>query len=425
MLTKEIQKDEAIKSTGFLYWDKNGHRIRQEVKNFLSIGRDSSNLLVLGDTSVSRHHVRIEKETETGPFVIQDMNSRNGLFLNGTRVYKAILTDNDKITLGDFHLYFSFDQYGLSWPLKTKSLNKDWNKELACVPHAAQTDSPILILGPSGTGKEILAQIIHQASKRNQGPLVSVNCSALTESLVESELFGHKKGSFTGSISNRKGAFLSATQGTLFLDEVGDLPLTLQPKFLRAIEYQEIKPVGSDEVFKTDARIISATHQDLNLKSEIREFRQDLFYRLNVVTICIPPLRERMEDFDNLLKNFALVIGVTFSDQAVEVLKSYHWPGNIRELKNMVERARAFFANDVIDKEKACYILSQGKQKSVDKYPFHTLKELEKSTIVKLLKLYKGNQKKVADTLDIPKSTLSDRLKRYKIQASYYKENRV
>ncbi len=420
MLTTKINHHHKSQSIGFLCWDKGGHSEQREVKKLLSIGREDTNLLVLEDNCVSRHHARIERKEDSGFFILKDMNSRNGVFLNGNRIYQAVLSHNDKIQIGNLTFTFSFEKYNHKWQLSTQSLNEKWNQQLNRIPHLAQTDCPILILGPSGTGKEIIAQIIHKLSPRNKLPLVSVNCSALTETLVESELFGHTKGSYTGAIQDRKGAFIAANRGTLFLDEIGDLPLKLQPKFLRAIEYQEIKPVGSDITLKTNVRIISATHQDLKNKSEENEFRKDLYYRLNVVTISIPALKDRMEDFEPLLHSFTLKEGVTFSTKAINILKNYHWPGNIRELKNTVSRAKALFTNETIDEEKAAFILDQGEK---EQKTFMTLKGLEKTAITTSLKRFNGNQSKAATALDIPRSTLHDRIQEYGINVKQFKDS--
>ncbi len=418
MLTIKIDHNYKNQSVGFLNWSKEKHNEQIEVKNFLSIGREAKNLLTLDDSCISRHHARIEKKEDSGFFILKDMNSRNGVFLNGNRIYQAVLSHNDKIQIGNVSFTFSYEKYNPRWLFNSRSFNEKWNQQLSRIPHLAQTDCPILILGPSGTGKEIVAQMIHKNSHRNKAPLVSVNCSALTESLVESELFGHTKGSYTGAIKDRKGAFIAATNGTLFLDEIGDLPLNLQPKFLRAIEYQEIKPVGSDNNLKTNVRVISATHQDLKSKSEEKEFREDLYYRLNVVSISIPALKDRMEDFEPLLHNFTLKEGVVFSTKAIDILKSYSWPGNIRELKNTVSRAKALFRNEVIDEEKTSFILHQGEK---EQNTAITLKKLEKKAIITSLKRFKGNQSKAALTLDIPRSTLYDRIQEHGINVKEFK----
>ena len=288
MLTKKIREKQWPFSSAFLYWKSKNQVKKQELIDFISIGRDPANILVLDDHFVSRRHARIEKPENSKHYILKDMNSQNGVFLNGSRIKTALLNNNDNIQIGNQQFTFSFERFNYQWETLFQSQNKQWNETLSRIPHVANSSSPVLILGPSGTGKELIAQMVHKMSKRNSGPMVNINCSALSEGLVESELFGHTKGSYTSSVGNRKGAFLSANKGSLFMDEVGDLPLHLQPKLLRAIEYQEIKAIGSDLPIKTDVRIISATHQNLALKIENQSFRKDLFYRLNVVTLKVP-----------------------------------------------------------------------------------------------------------------------------------------
>lgn len=422
MLTKKIKEPQNSLSQAFLYWKQEGCMEKKEVNDFLSIGRENANLLVLDDNFVSRNHARIEKKTEKGLFLLRDMNSQNGVFLNGSRIQQAILNNNDNIQIGKTQFTFSFERYNHKWKMISQSHNKKWNETLSRIPHLALSEAPILILGPSGSGKELIAQMIHSYSKRSQENIVSINCSALTENLVESELFGHKRGSYTGSVGNRRGAFLTASKGTLFMDEIGDLPLQLQPKLLRAIEYQEIKPIGSDLPLKTDVRIISATHQDLKFKVEKNEFRKDLYFRLNVVTITLPALQDRMEDFEPLFKYFCLIYGVTFSREALNLLKDYHWPGNIRELKNTVERAKALFQTEILDKEKTLTILDCLEKENKKKE--NPLWLLEKNSIIKALKMYHGNQSKVSWFLDIPRSSLHDKIKEYKINVAQFKESK-
>ena len=422
MLTEKIKECHRPKTPAFLYWKKKACMRQMEIKDFLSIGRENSNLLVLDDHFVSRIHARIEKKTEKKCYLLRDMNSQNGVFLNGSRVQTALLNHNDTIQIGKTQFTFSFERYNHKWKMLSQSYNKKWNETLSRIPHIALSDAPVLILGPSGSGKELIAHKIHNNSKRSQASLVSINCSALTESLVESELFGHKKGSYTGSVGHRKGAFLTAHQGTLFMDEIGDLPLQLQPKLLRAIEYKEIKPIGSDLPFKTDVRIISATHQDLKEKAMNDEFRKDLYFRLNVVTITVPALRDRMEDFDQFLQYFCLIHGVTFSSKAVQLLKSYHWPGNIRELKNMVERVKALFPSEILDKDKALAVLDMMEIEHKEKE--QPLWLIEKNSIIRALEMFNGNQKKAATMLEIPRSSLYDKIKAYKIRLHSFKKEK-
>ncbi|MBC7371374.1 MAG: sigma-54-dependent Fis family transcriptional regulator [Bdellovibrionaceae bacterium] len=316
-------------------------------------------------------------------------------------------------------------------PVKEKvfsmnSRNADWNLELEGLFGVAQTEFPVLLLGPSGTGKDVVAQALHKHSGRCYAPFVSVNCSALTETLIESELFGHVRGSFTGAMNDRKGAFESARGGTLFLDEIGDLSYNLQAKLLRALENSEIRPVGSDRIVKTNVRIIAATHQNLVSKIQEGQFRSDLFFRLNVVSVQTPALKDRIEDFDDLIYTFAKQMRVRFSFDAIQRLKGHSWPGNIRELKNLVSRASALFPSQQIDIDKADRLLrssinlatiedkSERKQVSV-------LKEVERQIIIRKLEANGGNQKRTALDLGMPKSTLNDRLRQYNINARDFK----
>jgi len=210
----------------------------------------------------------------------------------------------------------------------------------------APTDLSVLIMGESGTGKEVVANAIHQLSKRRHKPLISVNCGAIPEGILESELFGHEKGSFTGAIAQRKGYFEAADGGTIFLDEIGEMPLNTQVKLLRVLETSEIMRVGGTKAIKVDVRIIAATNKDLEKAVENNEFRRDLYFRLKAITLLIPPLRKRKEDIPILVKKFSEMFTAKnqinfkgFAPEAIELLKQYDWPGNVRELKNFVETA--------------------------------------------------------------------------------------
>jgi two-component system NtrC family response regulator len=217
----------------------------------------------------------------------------------------------------------------------------------------ASSEATVLITGESGTGKEVLARLVHQHSPRQKGPMVAVNCTAIPDNLIESELFGHVKGAFTGAVANRKGRFQAATQGTLFLDEIGELKTDMQAKLLRAIQEREVEPVGSDRTEKVDVRIIAATNKDLHEEVTKGRFREDLYYRLSVIPLHIPPLRERREDItalaNHFLKKLGAPRGVKFSDQAMSIMKKYDWPGNIRELQNTVERSLILRKGSVIE----------------------------------------------------------------------------
>ncbi len=401
----------------YLYMPSKPNR-RREITNYFLLGEDDLCQWII--PGASPRHAKIELHDER--FLLKDLRSTSGTYLNDQLIQEAPLAEGDLIRIGEFEIQFSFKEKQEKLKFSMTSKNVGWNQSLQRLASAARTPYPVLILGPSGTGKEVIASAIHQASLRGQGPFVSVNCSALTENLIESELFGHVKGSFTGAISDRKGAFEAARGGTLFLDEIGDLPLNLQAKLLRALENNEIRPVGSDSNIQTDVRILAATHQNLISKIKNQQFRADLYYRLNVIAIETPTLFSRMEDFEELLYSFAKQMKVRFAHSAIGRLKLHSWPGNIRELKNTVARASALFPGETIEAghvEKILDRLALGcqEQAAVDAppHPLTMIKEMERQMILKKLAANKGNQRLTASELGLPKSTLHDRLRSYNI----------
>ncbi|MBA3351211.1 MAG: sigma-54-dependent Fis family transcriptional regulator [Blastocatellia bacterium] len=291
------------------------------------------------------------------------------------------------------------------------------------VQKVADTNANILIQGESGTGKELIARAIHLNSGRSTQPFLAVNCGALPESLLESELFGHTKGSFTGAVADKKGLFRSASGGTLFLDEVGEMPLSLQVKLLRALQEHEVTPVGSAMPIKFDARLIAATNK--NLESEVKDnrFREDLFYRLNVIEMTVPPLRDRREDIPLLAKHFATKsarnqnsVEKPITSDAVRTLAAYDWPGNVRELENAVERA-FILSGPEIDVESLPAKVQDAAAHSFlsrDDEGFRpTLEELERRYLVEVLASVGEDKVKAANILGIDLSTLYRKLKRY------------
>ncbi|GAA0485404.1 hypothetical protein GCM10009096_30160 [Parasphingorhabdus litoris] len=219
------------------------------------------------------------------------------------------------------------------------------------IRHAAATTIPVMITGPSGCGKEVVAKALHRCSARSAEKFVGVNCGAIPRDLLESELFGHEKGSFTGAIAQRKGQFEDASKGTLFLDEIGDMPFDMQVKLLRVLEEKQIERIGGTQSIAIDTRIISATHQNLEEAIATKRFREDLFYRLSVFPIDIPALKDRREDIAPLIRHFIKQIGgeeICFSAEAMDALENYAWPGNARELRNIVERAVVLFPGVMI-----------------------------------------------------------------------------
>lgn len=285
---------------------------------------------------------------------------------------------------------------------------------------AAGSEATVLITGESGTGKEVLARLIHQKSPRKNGPLVAVNCAAIPSGLIESELFGHVKGAFTGAVKNRKGHFQTASGGTLFLDEIGELSTDIQVKLLRAIQEKEVFIVGAETPKKVDIRIIAATNLDLEQKITEGLFREDLYYRLSVIPLLIPPLRDRIEDIPALvshfLKKFDAPKDVVFSADALDLLKSYTWPGNIREMQNMIERCIILRKSNTIE-TKDLQLLVDKKTEAclapVIPDEGISLEEIEKMYIQKALEKSGQNQSKAARLLKIPRHVLLYRMEKY------------
>jgi DNA-binding NtrC family response regulator len=296
----------------------------------------------------------------------------------------------------------------------------------------ASTDVTVLIKGETGTGKEVLANAIQKSSSRANKPFITLNCAVLPEGLVESELFGHKKGSFTGATANKEGLFHAADGGTLFLDEINSLPLTIQGKLLRFLESGECLAVGDTKSYKVNVRVIAATNADLHEQIKRNEFRQDLFYRLNVVPLELPALQDRSEDIDALIKHFLLyfakehhLVAPTFSRQALKVLRSYAWPGNIRELRNLCERLSILLAGRVIEPENLPYEFIVGTHNSKsDKANFTLpalglqLDDLEADLIHQALTRTNGNRSKSARLLGISRDTLLYRIQKYGLASS-------
>ncbi len=289
---------------------------------------------------------------------------------------------------------------------------------LSIVSRVSHSKTTVLITGESGTGKELIARAIYNASDRNDRPFIPINCSAIPETLLESELFGYEKGAFTGAVKTKKGKLEIADRGTAFFDEVGDVPLTIQVKLLRFLQFGEIVPLGRETSLHVDVRIICATNKDLRKKIEEGIFREDLFYRLNVVEIHIPPLRERKEDItplvNHFIKKYSKVSGKSIegiSNEAMRYLFSYNWPGNVRELESLIERAIVMSRDTIIDVDDLPISLKGIEEKEGDL----ALKMVEKKHIERVLGLQGGNISKAAEILGIHRNTLMSKLKEYNI----------
>ena len=296
---------------------------------------------------------------------------------------------------------------------------------LEIAAQVARRDSTVLLTGESGTGKELLAKAIHQTSLRANKPFVTVNCGALPENLAESELFGHRKGSFTGAIADRAGKFESANEGTIFLDEVGELSLSLQVKLLRVIQEREIDKVGNAHSIKVNVRILAATNRNLKNLLEDGQFREDLYYRLSVVTIDVPPLRDRQEDIPLLAQHFVkqfsdryAIPGLSITEEALEKLGQYNWPGNVRELQNVIERVSVLARSNKIgiDELPAEVRSSASRIASISlKLPEEgiDLEQIEKEILLQALEKHSWNQSQAARYLNISRKTLIYRMEKF------------
>jgi len=314
----------------------------------LVVGTDPSCDLVVDDPGVSRRHCQVLRD-EAG-FRVKDLRSKNGCRVGGARVMDVFLLPGQVLELGSSRLWLevagapteiallpesSFGEV-LGAGLVMRALFK-------VLERAAASDATVLLTGETGSGKDAVARSIHSKSERGEGPFVVCDCSTLAANLIESELFGHVKGAYSGAVGSRDGLFVEAQGGTLFLDEVGELPLELQPKLLRALEARKIRPVGGTSERAIDVRIIAATHRDLREGVSKGTFRQDLYFRLGVIELKVPPLRERLDDLPLLVEHFLgrmspPVSLTSLPPNTLKLLEAYDWPGNVRELRNVLER---------------------------------------------------------------------------------------
>ena len=387
------------------------------------IGTGSGCDLRLSDKMVSRRHVELRAEAD-GVRTF-DRSSRNGTYFGGARVHEVVLAKDARLALGETTLEVRV----LSEPLDVLvSSRTRFGQALASsagmrhvfelLERAARTDVTVLLEGESGTGKEVLAHALHEESPRREGPFVIVDCGAIPENLVESELFGHERGAFTGAVATRPGAFEQANGGTLFLDEIGELPLDAQPKLLRALESRSFRRVGGSQVVRVDVRVVAATNRRLREAVRKREFREDLFYRLAVVHVTVPRLADRVEDVLPLAESFLRrAIGdptATIPPELAALLVSYPWPGNARELRNVVERfatfgradARVLFGDAASEDAGAPLDLA-----ALGGLPYHEAKErlmeaFHAAVLPRAIERAGGNVPRAAEQLGLPKASL-------------------
>ncbi len=404
-------------------------------RDYFSIGNDPHSDLVIEDSTISRRHCEIQLISEG--YVIRDLESTNGTFVQGVKIKEAFLDEGTEFQIGKTRLVFCPMQESLEWTLSRNEffgsmLGKSTSTRR--VFHLAETYSPtdanILIEGETGTGKEILAEEIHKHSLRKNKPFIVIDCAALAKDLIQSELFGHTKGAFTGANTERIGAFEHANGGTVFLDEIGELATELQPKLLRVIEKRQIKRVGSNQIRDIDVRIICATNRKLEGEVNDGRFREDLFYRLSVVRMELPPLRQRKEDIGMLAMRFIenlhgkdMMDRIVDWDNTIEAFNQHDWPGNVRELRNLMELA-SFKKTGPVDLSTFLYM---GRAKTANKdsltkfsadRPFKEAKnelisEFETKYIKELLKKNDGNISPAARNAGIERAYLQRLIKKH------------
>ncbi|AKV02265.1 Nitrogenase (molybdenum-iron)-specific transcriptional regulator NifA [Labilithrix luteola] len=313
----------------------------------LTIGKAADNDLVLSDDTVSRHHCEIVRAPDG--LHVRDLDSTNGTKIDGTRIREAMVQTGSVLKVGEVELQFKPTVARVEvLPSEKSNFGPAIGQSFAMrtifgvLERIAPTDATVLLEGETGTGKDVLARAIWSASQRANKPFLVVDCGAVTYSLIESELFGHERGAFTGAVSARQGAFELAEGGTVFLDEIGELPVDVQPKLLRVLETREFRRVGGNKTLQSNVRVIAATKRDLQREVAAGKFREDLYFRLAVVPVTVPPLRARRDDIPALVQHMLKAsggAGLTVPPETMQALAAHDWPGNIRELRNILERS--------------------------------------------------------------------------------------
>jgi DNA-binding NtrC family response regulator len=434
---------------------------QKEVK----IGRGHEADLQLPDPSVSRLHAKVFRVGRQ--YFLADLRSRNGTHADGNRITQLALEDGRMFQVGPFRIHFHHPLSGLSAgeeptvPPGKASAIPDYpetnpvrvpkrtnaptavgeapfgliggsahvRKLIATIRRVAASDVPVLIEGDTGSGKELVARGIHDASARRERPFIVVNCGAISPELIESELFGHEKGAFTGATAQRKGAFELANSGTIFLDEIGELPVALQPKLLRVLEQKEVKRVGGNDLLLADVRILAATNRNLREEIARKTFREDLYFRVGAITVPVPPLRDRREDVPPIARHFLSAMGnpssgpgPVLSPAALDALISHDWPGNVRELRNAIQRAVVMAESGELTGGEFSFLRQAPPQGAETEFPsgLSRWERAERTNILGELARQMGNKTKTARELGIAKSTLFEKLKRYDIRTSEF-----
>ncbi len=414
--------------------------------DLVRVGSHAGNDIVLDDTTVSRRHAEVVRVKDG--VLLRDLESTNGTYVGPVRVREVYLRPDTRFKVGQTELRFApadevIEVLPSDEPFFENMVGASLSmRELfGLLARVAPTELTVLVTGETGTGKELVSRAVHNRSRRSEQPFVVFDCGAVSESLVESELFGHERGAFTGAVASRPGVFELAHKGTVFLDEIGELPLELQPKLLRVLEQREVRRVGSGQLRNVDVRVVAATHRDLREEVSAGRFREDLYYRLAVVELQLPPLRQRAEDIpllvDHMLRHASHNQGVSgISAEVCELFEAYHWPGNVRELRNVVERALPFCDTQQIDLSclpEALRVASQstvrgpgaapppGIDPAASDLPFKDAKEqiieaFERQYLVDLIERHGGNISKAARAAHMDRKSISRLLRKHDIR---------
>jgi len=408
-------------------------------KERLRVGSHPQNDLVLvEDRTASRHHFEIQY-TDRGHLLV-DLSSTNGTFLDGRRIERAYLSTGSQIRAGSSVLTFApIDEEVTIEPEREGELcgmvgqSVKMRQIFGLIKKIAPMDVSVIIQGETGTGKELVARAVHELSMRSRGPLVVLDCGAIPPNLIESELFGHEKGAFTGAVNSRPGAFERANGGTIFLDELGELRLDLQPKLLRVLENREVRRVGGNDIVEVDCRVIAATNRDLVKEIASGNFREDLFFRLSVIQIQLPPLRQRRDDIPNILKRALAEPEVVerhgrkrFSPEALSMLMGYGWPGNVRELMNVLSHVLTFSeGEEILPAHLPPRIRGQDRQGPL---PFNEhlsfkdakeqlLENFEREYVTSVLARCEGNLSRAARESGLHRKSIERLVKKYQLDA--------
>jgi len=417
--TVSMPRKEGQLNTARLIWTaSDGQENRAEIgRAAFVIGTDPLAEVQIDDPHVSRRHVKVSL-TEEG-VIVEDLGSSNGTFVNDVLIERAVLIQPAIIKAGKTAMRLEFGE-----PASEAHSFQDvvgassaMLQVFRILEKLAPTEVSILLLGETGTGKDVLARAIHATSPRKKGPFAVFDSGAVAANLIESDLFGHEKGAFTGAVAAREGVFERGHTGTVFLDEIGELPLELQPRLLRVLEQRMVRRVGGDDHVPADVRVISATNRDLEAEVVAGRFRQDLFYRLSAAVVQIPPLRDRLEDIPALVDVFLCDLGNTFTiaPATLTALRSYDWPGNVRELRNVITSAAAIADGSCLEPRHLLFFKHNRRAPTLDRLPLagRTLEALEEAAIRQTLLQTGGNKAKTARVLGIASSTLYEKLKKF------------